>query len=131
MRKPRMYAHRLSPRQVECLEWAAQGKTIIEISMILGISLASVKSYLDAARYRLNAVNVTHAVAIATAGRLIDTEPLGAWLEATASPVSISPPIAPVPPSNGEIDWVGRRLSDGTVLFEGRGSRFPETEAPK
>ena len=88
MRKPRMYAHRLSPRQVECLEWAAQGKTIIEISMILGISLASVKSYLDAARYRLNAVNVTHAVAIATAGRLIDTEPLGAWLEPTASPVS-------------------------------------------
>jgi hypothetical protein len=77
---------------VECLEWAAQGKTIIEISMILGISLASVKSYLDAARYRLNAVNVTHAVAIATAGRLIDTEPLGAWLEPTAvdraSPVS-------------------------------------------
>jgi DNA-binding CsgD family transcriptional regulator len=55
----------LSTREVECLTWAAQGKTYREISMLTGLAYGSVKTYLDAGRYKLDAVNVTHAVALA------------------------------------------------------------------
>lgn len=61
-----MAAYSLSAREHDCLTWAAKGKTYAEIGAILGISFASVKNYLDAARYKLHAANVTHAVAIAT-----------------------------------------------------------------
>jgi DNA-binding CsgD family transcriptional regulator len=56
---------RLSPREIECLAWAAQGKTYAETAMLLGISYGTVKTNLDMARYKLGAVNVTHAVALA------------------------------------------------------------------
>jgi DNA-binding CsgD family transcriptional regulator len=55
---------KLSRREVECLAWAAQGKTYQEISTMLGISFGSVKTHLDTARFKLGAVNVTHAVAL-------------------------------------------------------------------
>ena len=63
---------RLSHRELECLTWAAQGKTYSDIAAILGLSFASIKSYLDASRYKLHAGNVAHAVAIAVALGLID-----------------------------------------------------------
>jgi len=55
----------LSSRETECLSWAAQGKTYREISMLTGVSYGSVKTYLDQARYKLDAVNLPHAVALA------------------------------------------------------------------
>jgi DNA-binding CsgD family transcriptional regulator len=55
----------LSPREVECLTWAAQGKTYSEICMMLDLSFGTIKSHLDTARHKLGAVNVTHAVALA------------------------------------------------------------------
>ena len=62
----------MTPRERECLRWAAQGKTFQEISMILGISFGVVRQHLDKARLRLDAVNLTHAVAIAVAAGLAD-----------------------------------------------------------
>lgn len=61
----------LSRRESECLAWAAQGKTYTEIAMLVGISFGSVKSYLDSARYKLDAVNLPHAVALAITYGLI------------------------------------------------------------
>ena len=68
-------SQRLSPRELECLAWAAQGKTYGEISTMLGISFGTVKTNLDIARFKLGAVNVTHAVALAILyGNLFMTE---------------------------------------------------------
>jgi DNA-binding CsgD family transcriptional regulator len=53
---------KLSPREVECLKWASQGKTFQDIGDILSISNSTVRMYLDAARHKLNCLNITHAV---------------------------------------------------------------------
>ena len=53
----------LSPREKECLIWAARGKTAWEISEILNLSSATVVGYLKSAMYRLGVYSKTHAVA--------------------------------------------------------------------
>jgi DNA-binding CsgD family transcriptional regulator len=58
---------KLSKREIECLAWAAQGKTYQEISIMAEISFGSVKTYLDTARHKLGATNLPHAVALGMA----------------------------------------------------------------
>ncbi len=53
----------LSPRELDALRWAAKGKTYWETAAILGVSYASVHTYINSLRLKMNAVNVTHAVA--------------------------------------------------------------------
>lgn len=53
---------RLSKREVECLRWAAIGKTDKEISMILALSHATVRYHVQRAGEKLNAVNRSQAV---------------------------------------------------------------------
>lgn len=67
-----MIEHSFSPRQLECLYWIARGKTYEEIALILGISSRTVRTYLDSTRYKLNAVNLPQAVAIAITQKIID-----------------------------------------------------------
>ena len=57
----------LSRRERECLLWSARGKTYAEISLITGLALGTVKSYLDMARYKLNCANLPQATAKAVA----------------------------------------------------------------
>jgi DNA-binding CsgD family transcriptional regulator len=57
----------LLPRELECLRWAAAGKTKWEIGEILAISERTVKFHLDQARHKLNCVNVAQAVSKAQA----------------------------------------------------------------
>jgi DNA-binding CsgD family transcriptional regulator len=52
----------LSPREVECLRWVAQGKTDYEISIILGCSHAGIRYHLTRASERLGAMNRAQAV---------------------------------------------------------------------
>ena len=59
--------HELSPRQREILLWACRGKTYAEIALITGLSNASIKTYLDTARHKLNVVNLIQACAVAVA----------------------------------------------------------------
>lgn len=54
---------RLTPREEECLRWAAEGKTMDDTAEIIGISCRGVRFHLDRARLKLNATNLTHAVA--------------------------------------------------------------------
>lgn len=58
----------LSKREVECLRWAAIGKTDMEISMILDRSHATIRYHIHRAGEKLNSVN--RAQAIFKAGQL-------------------------------------------------------------
>jgi DNA-binding CsgD family transcriptional regulator len=64
-------APQLSEREIECLGWAARGKTEDEIARILFRSPATVHFHLRNAATKLDASNRTHAVAIASARGLI------------------------------------------------------------
>ena len=53
---------KLSKREVECLRWAAIGKTDKEVSLILSLSHATVRYHLQRAGERLNAVNRSQTI---------------------------------------------------------------------
>jgi len=53
---------RLSKREVECLRWAAIGKTDFEIGMIMSRSRATVRFHIHNAATKLNAVNRSQTV---------------------------------------------------------------------
>ncbi|RUV81789.1 LuxR family transcriptional regulator [Mesorhizobium sp. M5C.F.Ca.IN.020.14.1.1] len=55
----------LSPRELECLRWTSEGKTVWECGVILGLSLHTVRCYLESARHKLGASSNTHAVSLA------------------------------------------------------------------
>lgn len=55
----------LTDRQIDCLSWLARGKTMAETATILDISVHTIREHLRDITDRLNAANMTHAVAIA------------------------------------------------------------------
>ena len=61
----------LSPRELECLQWTAEGKTVWECGIILGLSQHTVRCYLESARHKLGASSNTHAVSIALRSGLL------------------------------------------------------------
>lgn len=61
----------LTARELECLGWAARGKTEEDIGLILGRSRETVHFHLQNAMHKLAASNRTHAVAIACSHGLI------------------------------------------------------------
>jgi DNA-binding CsgD family transcriptional regulator len=62
---------RLSAREIECLRWAAAGKSSDEIATILGISVYTVSSYFKTAAKKLDSVNRMQAIARAMRLKLI------------------------------------------------------------
>ncbi|WP_075291352.1 helix-turn-helix transcriptional regulator [Pararhizobium arenae] len=62
---------KLSAREIECLRWAAAGKSSDEIAIILGISAYTVSSYFKTATRKLDAVNRMQAIARAMRLKLI------------------------------------------------------------
>lgn len=65
----------LSPRERECLQWVAEGKTCWECATILGLSEHTVRCYLESARHKLGASNNTHAVNKAGKANLLSDLP--------------------------------------------------------
>jgi LuxR family transcriptional activator of conjugal transfer of Ti plasmids len=65
----------LSPREAECLEWAAQGKSAWEIGTILGISRHTVITYLENAKTKLGVRTIVQAVARVAASKSIGHDP--------------------------------------------------------
>jgi DNA-binding CsgD family transcriptional regulator len=61
----------LTARERECLRWSADGKTIWEISELLGIAERTVKKHIESATTQLGCVSKTHAVARAIRLQLI------------------------------------------------------------
>ncbi|MFC0245891.1 helix-turn-helix transcriptional regulator [Falsochrobactrum ovis] len=62
---PSAVASLLTPREIDCLRWAANGKTDGEIAEILNIARWTVVTYLQNAKIKLNCSNRTSAVATA------------------------------------------------------------------
>jgi DNA-binding CsgD family transcriptional regulator len=62
---------RLTPREIECLQWARAGKTSWEVAKILGISQATSIFHMKNAISKLDASNKTHAVIVAIERGLI------------------------------------------------------------
>lgn len=60
---PNSSAVPLSPRERECLELAAIGRTVADMEIMLGISERTARAYLDSARHKLNCLNRDHAIA--------------------------------------------------------------------
>jgi DNA-binding CsgD family transcriptional regulator len=83
---PQERNHQLTEREREILLWSCRGKTFADTAMILGISTASIKTYLDHARWKLNAVNITQAAAIAVAVGIFTAEDILNRPEARSSP---------------------------------------------
>lgn len=61
----------LSPRELECLRWAAQGKSAWETGRILSISRHTVAFHLDNAKAKLGVRSTIQAVAHLTASRAL------------------------------------------------------------
>ena len=59
----------LSPRELECLGWAAEGKSAWEIGRILGISRRTAAFHLDNAKAKLGVRSICQAVARLVASR--------------------------------------------------------------
>lgn len=55
----------LTPREMEVMELASQGKTKDEIATCLGISFDTVKSHMTSVRVKLNVTNTAQAVRVA------------------------------------------------------------------
>ncbi|SEM72991.1 regulatory protein, luxR family [Syntrophus gentianae] len=62
----------LSNREIEVLNWLKEGKSTWDISSILKISERTVKFHIGNIMKKLDAINRTHAVAIALRDGLID-----------------------------------------------------------
>lgn len=62
----------LSPRELECLHWLALGNDVKGVSVILGLSEHTTRSYLKSARYKLGCLTTTAATARAIQLRLIN-----------------------------------------------------------
>lgn len=62
----------LSPRELECLQWAAHGKTAEDTACILDRSVETVRLHLKRATTKLGALNRAHAVAKAMAFGIIN-----------------------------------------------------------
>jgi DNA-binding response OmpR family regulator len=62
----------LSEREVECLTWAARGKSSTEIAQIIGTTKRNVDFHIETACRKLNVVTRVQAAVKAASGRLID-----------------------------------------------------------
>jgi LuxR family quorum sensing-dependent transcriptional regulator len=69
--KPNPRKVHLSSREIECLNWAAAGKTAWETSEILNLSEQTVIQYIKSAAKKLGAQNKGHAIAEAMRASLI------------------------------------------------------------
>jgi DNA-binding CsgD family transcriptional regulator len=61
----------LSPRERDALTLLSRGKSRAEVADVLKISENTLRAYIDSARFKLGALNTTHAVALALARGVI------------------------------------------------------------
>lgn len=62
----------LTPRELECLRWCAEGKSYWDTAVILGITERTVSFHMERARNKLDAATNAHAVARAMRAGLLD-----------------------------------------------------------
>jgi DNA-binding CsgD family transcriptional regulator len=69
--KPDYKLPQFTPRETEIMNWTAQGKTSLQISVLIKVKEPTVKKHIKSACQKLNANNKTHATAIAVTLGLI------------------------------------------------------------
>jgi DNA-binding CsgD family transcriptional regulator len=84
-------AHAINRREREVLAWIAQGKTAEETAIILGISRRTVEWHAKNARDKIDASNVTHAVAKAVKTGMITI--VGAGMSGVGIAAALESPI--------------------------------------
>jgi DNA-binding CsgD family transcriptional regulator len=98
----------LSKREREILLWSCRGKTYAEIALITGLSKASVKTYLDTARHKLNVVNLIQACAVAVAEGIFTRDDIMAERDRQAADradrSAFDPANRPQPPQTRRLD---------------------------
>lgn len=60
--EPKKKKIKLSPREKECLEWAAKGKTAVETGLIIGISRHTVEFHRKSAMSKLDTCRLRFAI---------------------------------------------------------------------
>jgi len=109
MDNPPERRHPLSAREREILLWSCRGKTYAEIALITGLSNASIKTYLDQARYKLNVVNLIQACAVAVAEGIFSRNDIMAEqdrqaADRAAETAASDPASTPQPPQTRRLD---------------------------
>ncbi|WOJ90025.1 response regulator [Methylocapsa polymorpha] len=61
----------VTKREIETLEWAAEGKTVKDTAILMRISAETVKTHLESACHKLKALNRSHAISKAIRAGLI------------------------------------------------------------
>lgn len=61
----------VTTRERECLLWSSEGKTEADIADILAISASTVSKHIASAKFKLDAVNKAHAIALAFRRRML------------------------------------------------------------
>lgn len=61
----------ITRREIEALEWAAEGKSVEDTAVLMRISAVTVRAHLDSARHKLQALTRVHAIAKAIRAGLI------------------------------------------------------------
>jgi DNA-binding CsgD family transcriptional regulator len=64
-------SNKLTQREIECLYWACQGKSLEETAMLLKIAHKTAVSYVRNAKIKLNATKIAQAIYLATKKGLI------------------------------------------------------------
>ncbi|MGR9413151.1 response regulator transcription factor [Rhizobium leguminosarum] len=62
----------ITPREKEVLRWVADGKTGPEMAMILDLSEHTIRSHIESAKRKFDAMNTTHMVALAFRSKMIE-----------------------------------------------------------
>ena len=106
MDNPPERRHPLSAREREILLWSCRGKTYAEIALITGLSHASIKTYLDTARHKLNVVNLIQACAVAVAEGVFTRDDIMAEQDRQAADraAASDPANRPQPPQTRRLD---------------------------
>ena len=74
MRAEDLIAPNLSPREVEAIQLLARGHSRAQAAAELGISEHTLRVYIESARFKLGALNTTHAVVRALTRGMIVVE---------------------------------------------------------
>ncbi|WP_027685075.1 helix-turn-helix transcriptional regulator [Rhizobium leguminosarum] len=69
MKVPAIY---LTPREKEVVKWVADGKTGPEMATILDLSEHTIRSHIESAKRKFDAMNTPHLVALAFRGKIIE-----------------------------------------------------------
>ncbi|MBP1852820.1 autoinducer binding domain-containing protein [Rhizobium halophytocola] len=61
----------LTPREQLCLNWLAEGKSMVDIGLLLGVEYSTVRFHMKRVRQKLHVVTLTQAISVAMKMQLI------------------------------------------------------------